>query len=297
MREESNKKWETSERKARQDWQSGESQRQREWQGEQSRMQQHWQTKQNDLDRQWKTWNAKEDRSFREGQLHEQFGQQEKMQGNMFQQQEKMLRLDYELRGYTTPGAVYGGNAAGGAPSTRPSAGTQTTSSYSGSFVRPKSLTYSALTPGVIKSNNEGLGFGTPRSQARIFANSNSSTTVGTQSGTSAEMLNENTPIQPFEHTNSGPARNIQPSVNVISNEATSSKPVMSPASHTTTIGPGGPKNATSGIASGFAKNQQIAEAGAEGGPMGALMAGLAQESESQQRMGKGAGLALSTIF
>lgn len=156
------------------------------------------------MERIWRTWNETENRKSKEGiesgRQKWQSGEnslsrehEKSMQGDMFKQQEKMARLNAELRGYMTPGAGYGGNAAGGSV---------TVNNYtSGS---------SATTPGQTKAGTSGLGYGAPRAQARVWKNSASNTTYGKSAGTSNRMTGKRIPIQPYETGRStGAARNV----------------------------------------------------------------------------------------
>jgi hypothetical protein len=122
---EAGQEWSTGERREGQDWQSGERREGQDWRTKEREAGQGWQSHENELDRQWQRWNADENRKWQTGRDEKRFGHESDMQGNMFEHQNRQLQqrqkhdvkmrlLDAQLRGYMTPGAAYGGNAAGG---------------------------------------------------------------------------------------------------------------------------------------------------------------------------------------
>lgn len=119
------------------------------------------------------------------------FEHQTKMQGAKFKQEKDMAYLNAELRGYTTPGAGYGLNAAGG------------NVTVNNNFT-PGDANF---TPGSFNAGTSGLG-STQRAQPRMWTSKGSSTQAGTEDGESVNMTGgESTPIQPFEHRTTGAAR------------------------------------------------------------------------------------------
>lgn len=166
--EKARRDWESSERTAHEKWASGES----------------------SLDRQWKTWNEQGNRDWQSAEYEKSREFQERLQGNMFQQQKDLARLNAELRGYSTPGATYGLNQAG--------------NQSGGAQVPPRSQNF---TPGTFDAGRSGLGYGQPRAQPRIRMQSGQTTEFGTDSGTSANITDINSPIQPQEFRSTGAAR------------------------------------------------------------------------------------------
>lgn len=102
-----------------------------------------------------------------------------------------MAYLNAELRGYTTAGAGYGLNAAGGSVT------------VNNNFT-PGDQNF---TPGSFNAGTSGLG-AQKRAQARMWTSKGSSTQAGTADGESVNMTGgQSTPIQPFEHRTTGAAR------------------------------------------------------------------------------------------
>ncbi|QBL75889.1 ORF2 [Solenopsis invicta virus 7] len=195
------------------------------------------------------------------------------MQGNMFEQQKYMARLNAELRGYMTPGAAYGGNAAGLNPpgGNTSSLGTQTNT---------------GLTAGRLNAGRAGLGYGEPRAQAKMVTSKGSN--IATGPSLQDDIDEGRTKTQPFSRSDPnrqgfrGPKGRAQNVASLLGGD--SRDQVV-------------PESAASGAASGLRKNQQIAEAGAMGGPEGMLMEAGRQEAEGQHRMGVGLGAAIGSSF
>lgn len=223
INEENKRSWETSEREAHErwssgeaskgrEWDSGESSKRRDWESSERKAGQEWKSGESDLERQWRSWNEEATRKHQDdlekGRQGWQSGENatnrewnERMQGNMFQQQEKMARLNAELRGYSTPGAMYGVNQAGGGSNIPPPSGGT-------GYGRQNPV----LTEGTLDAGTSGLGYGEPRAQAKMKTSSGATTEFGTDSGTSANLTDNDLPIQGFEHRDTGPARNVQQS-------------------------------------------------------------------------------------
>lgn len=184
----------------------------------------------------------------------------------MFQHQKDLARLNAELRGYATPGAAYGLNAAGRPPSNN--------TGSDGSSVGPNNP---VLTAGTLNPGNSGLGYGEPRAQAKIKQNSGASTNFGTTPGTSANLSNLNADIQPFEHRSTGAARNIADSdadkwLNQSILKASSRALPVKPASHGST-----------GVASAGGRSTSAAA-----GPAGAVAGLLADEADKSIKSMRG---------
>lgn len=196
------------------------------------------------------------------------------MQGNMFEQQKRMAYLNAELRGYMTPGAGYAGNAA------------SPYANQSSSFTQ----TNTGLTRGRTDAGRAGLGYGEPRAQMKF------STSKGTSidpyqlpNDPKGQAIDEGNMKQPpFSRTDT-------------TRQAFRSKKggLASLASAGGSLGSSdsSPTNAGAGVASGLKKNQQIAEAGATGGPVGMALEMGKQEAEGQKRMGVGLGSAIGSSF
>lgn len=195
------------------------------------------------------------------------------MQGNMFEQQKYMARLNAELRGYATQGAAYGGNAG----AYNPAAGNLSSSS---------TQTNTGLTKGRLNAGRAGLGYGEPRAQATMATSKGTFTNMPSTQETAIDE--GSTKTQPFSRSDPnrqgfrGPKGKAQNVASLLGGD--SRDQVV-------------PENAASGAASGFAKNQQIAEAGAMGGPAGMLMEAGKQEAEGQRRIGVGLGAAIGSSF
>lgn len=102
---------------------------------------------------------------------------QQQLQGNMFAQQRDMKLLDAQLRGYMTPGAVAGLNAA--------------------SRSNRNQATDTATGPGLVPStdNHNGLGYGPDRALARMWTSTSTQANVdkrnaGIQAGTALSTSN-----------------------------------------------------------------------------------------------------------
>ncbi|UCR92504.1 MAG: hypothetical protein [Apis picorna-like virus 5] len=213
---------------------------------------------------------------------------QEKMQGNMFQQQEKMAKLNAELRGFMTPGASYNLNSAG-SNTPGPSAGTQTPSAGRSDIGVGTSKDF---TSGTFNAGNAGLGYGTPRAQPRIKTSTGGVTSFGSTPGTSANLTNINSTIQPFEHRATGAARTVADSsanqwLNRNLVNASSRVQAVKPASHSLSgVAPGGLR------ASGTAGT-----AGAAGGPTGMLAGLVADEAAKTMSSNESGTRAISAAF
>lgn len=107
--------WSTGEREGSQAWQTGRDREQRNWQSGENAMMRDWQHGERDFQNQWQSG---ENQASREGNIERDYLQ------SKFAQQ--TFAKNMELMGYTTPGAAYGGNAAGGNPTLQTSKGVQT---------------------------------------------------------------------------------------------------------------------------------------------------------------------------
>lgn len=141
---------------ARNAWQAYQNERNRDWQGDQ-----------NDMYRELMRWMQTNQQGWSSGENALNRILQKELQGNMFTQQRDMKLLDAQLRGYMTPGAVAGLNAAG------------------------RSTTDQATGPGLVPStdNRNGLGYGPSRAEARMWTSTSTQANVdkrnnGTQAGT-----------------------------------------------------------------------------------------------------------------
>lgn len=191
----------------------------------------------------------------------------------MFQQQERMARLNAELRGYTTGGSAYGLNQASGFGQPGSSAPPP-----SSGGVGPNDPNF---TPGTFNAGTNGLGYGEPRAQAKMKTSTGESTEFGTTPGTTANLSDLNTDIQPFEHRNTGAARNIGDSEadqwlnrNVV-NASREVQPVKPASRITTGVGMGGSR---------VAGSAGLAEAGAAAGPAGMVAGLLAEEVDKSMK-------------
>lgn len=257
-------------------WREGESEKDRRWREKESERGREWESGESALEREWKKWNTESGQKWSSGENRLREEHERSQQGNMFRQQEKMARLQAELRGYMTPGAAYGGNAAG---ATRPggnqvNAGTQSP----------------ALTPGTLDAGRAGLGYGTPRAQARMFQNSGTNVESQFVSGNTERLIGSRSSMpQPIPR--GGPGRKAirgKGKAGMISSFA---------GGGMGSGDPGSPVGAHAGVASGLKKNQAIAEAGASGGLYGAAMEAGKQEQEGQRRLGVGLGNAIGSSF
>lgn len=157
---------------------------QNEWNGQMQRGHEAWQGEQNAYQREMVRWLMESQQGWQSGENQQNriFQQmlQQTLQGNMFEQQKNMKLLDAQLRGYMTPGAVAGLNAA---------------SQTSG-----PSTSDAATGPGLIplSSNHNGLGYGPERAQARMWTSAGSQATtsvrnMGVQAGTGQNIVSRGT--------------------------------------------------------------------------------------------------------
>lgn len=293
------REWREGESKKDRDWRSGESERDRAWrEAEAGRGRQHetsereagqeWRSGESDLERQWRSWNEEANRNARkdleEGRQGWQSGEnrlgrehENEMQGNMFKQQEKMARLNAELRGYTTAGAGYGLNAAGGSV---------TVNNY------PPGAGNPATTSGSNPNGKQGLGYGAPRATAKMSMNSGSNTSYGTGSGSSIRMTGSSTPIQPMEFRSTGSARGglDSPADQWLNRNLISAKmgrtPMstgIKPASNFTTASGPGVTRGTSMMGKSAANMAM--------GPIGMIAAIGQKGKEINQQLGRGLGM------